>query len=132
MTKKLKKKLIRIIIALSLFALLMLADKVILPASIGKSLATAIDGKYGWLLAFGLFFAVYVYIGYDVLKKAALNIVRGQVFDENFLMCVATIGAFSLAIYSGVTGKEVEGFDEACAVLLFYQVGEWFQSYAVG
>ena len=70
--------------------------------------------------------------GYDVLWKAVRNIAHGQVFDENFLMCVATLGAFALAIYRGVTGQEIEGFDEACAVLLFYQVGEWFQSYATG
>ena len=75
---------------------------------------------------------MYFAIGYDVLWKAVRNIAHGQVFDENFLMCVATLGAFALAIYRGVTGQEIEGFDEACAVLLFYQVGEWFQSYATG
>ena len=132
MSKKLKKKLKRIIIALSAFLLLMLADKVILPLAFDKNLATVIDGKYGWTLAFGLFLGVYVYIGYDVLRKAAVNIAHGQVFDENFLMVIATLGAFALAICRGLTGQEVEGFDEACAVLLFYQVGEWFQSYAVG
>lgn len=132
MSKKLKKKLKRIIIALSAFLLLMLADKVILPLAFDKNLATVIDGKYGWTLAFGLFLGVYVYIGYDVLRKAAVNIAHGQVFDENFLMVIATLGAFALAICRGFTGQEVEGFDEACAVLLFYQVGEWFQSYAVG
>ena len=132
MSKKLKKKLKRIIIALSAFLLLMLADKVILPLAFDKNLATVIDGKYGWTLAFGLFLGVYVYIGYDVLRKAAVNIAHGQVFDENFLMAVATIGAFGLGIYTGITTHKPEGFDEACAVLLFFEVGEWFQSYAVG
>ncbi|MGN0796267.1 MAG: heavy metal translocating P-type ATPase, partial [Christensenellales bacterium] len=88
--------------------------------------------KYGWLLAFGLYLAVYVTIGYDVIIKAVKNIFHGQVLDENFLMVIATFGAFGLAIYNGVNGFEAEGFDEGCAVLLFYQVGEWFQSYAVG
>lgn len=71
-------------------------------------------------------------IGYDVLWRAARNIAHGQIFDENFLMCIATLGAFALAVSRGVTGREIEGFDEACAVLLFYQVGEFFQSYATG
>lgn len=79
-----------------------------------------------------LYLAVYLVIGYDVLWRAVRNVFRGQVFDENFLMCVATLGAFALAIYRGATGQQAEGFDEACAVLLFYQVGEWFQSYATG
>ena len=78
----------------------------------------------------GLF--VYLIIGYDVLWRAVRNIFNGQIFDENFLMCVATVGAFALAVYRGINGQETEGFDEACAVLIFYQVGEWFQSYATG
>lgn len=125
MTRRQKKNLIRIIIALVAFFIVMILDKTI-------NLSTIIDYKYGWFLAFGIYFIIYIFIGYDVLKKAFLNIIHGQMLDENFLMCVATIGAFSLAIYKGFSGDEIEGFDEACAVLLFYQVGEWFQSYAVG
>lgn len=125
MRRKEKKKLIRILVALGLFVLLFAVDKAI-------GLDGAIDGEYGWLLPFALYFVVYAVVGYDVLFRAARNIVHGQVFDENFLMCVATIGAFALGIYRGACGMEVEGFDEACAVLLFYQVGEWFQSYATG
>ncbi len=135
MTKKQKKNLIRIVIALAAFLVLILFDKLLVGVIVGdraQNLATVIPGDYGWLLAFGLYLAVYAFIGYDVLWRAARNIAHGQVFDENFLMVVATLGAFGLAIYRGVTGAEVEGFDEACAVLLFYQVGEWFQSYAVG
>ncbi len=132
MKRKQKRNLIRIIIALAAFFCLMIIDKLVLPKTIGKSLAEVIDGNCGWLLAFGLYFVVYVFIGYDVIWNAIRNIFRGQVLDENFLMVVATFGAFGLAIYRGVSGQEVEGFDEACAVLLFYQVGEWFQSYAVG
>ena len=75
-------------------------------------------GQY-WKL--GLFIAAYLIIGYDVLWRAARNIAHGQVFDENFLMCIATIGAFILGEYP-----------EGVAVILFYQVGEQFQSYAVG
>ena len=125
MNRKEKKKLIRILVALATFAAIFSVDKAV-------GLAGVISGGYGWLLPFGLYLAVYILIGYDVLYKAARNIAHGQVFDENFLMCVATLGAFALAIYRGVTGQEIEGFDEACAVLLFYQVGEWFQSYATG
>lgn len=132
MTRKQKKNLIRIIISLAAFVVLMIVDKAILPLTIGKGLGDIISGGYGWMLPFGLYLAVYIVIGYDVVRKAFLNILHGQVFDENFLMVIATFGAFGLAIYRGVSGEEAEGFDEACAVLLFYQVGEWFQSYAVG
>lgn len=95
-------------------------------------LATSVGGKYGWLLPFFLYFAVYMVIGYDVLYKAGRGVFHGQVLDENLLMCVASLGAFALGIYTSVTGRAQEGFDEGCAVLLFYQVGEFFQSYATG
>jgi len=124
MTRKQKKLLIRIIIALVLFIIVFTVDKIVY-------LNTLINSKYSWFLPFFLYFFIYLLIGYDVLKKAILGIIHGQLLDENFLMAVATIGAFSLGIYCGVSGKELEGFDEGCAVLLFYQVGEWFQSYAV-
>ncbi len=137
MIKKQKKNLKRIIIALAAFIVLMAADKILGAIGGGETfpngLASLIPNEtFGWLLPFALFFAVYVYIGHDVLKKSAINIAHGQVFDENFLMAVATIGAFGLGVYTGITTHAPEGFDEACAVLLFYQVGEWFQSYAVG
>lgn len=74
-----------------------------------------------------LYLAVYLVIGYDILKKAGLGIINGRVFDENFLMAVATVGAFSLALY-----EESGDYLEAIAVMLFYQTGEFFQSYAVG
>lgn len=125
MSKRDKKNLIRICIALVLFAVVFSIDKII-------GLETVFGGSWGWLFPFGLYLIVYLLIGYDVLWKAVRNICHGQVFDENFLMCVATLGAFALAISRGVQGTEIEGFDEACAVLLFYQVGEWFQSYATG
>ncbi|MDE5563181.1 MAG: cadmium-translocating P-type ATPase [Clostridiales bacterium] len=125
MTRRQKKNLIRILVALAAFLAIFITDKVI-------ALDSVFGGKYGWLFPFALYLAVYIVIGYDVLWKAVRNIAHGQVFDENFLMCVATLGAFALAIYRGVSGLEIEGFDEACAVLLFYQVGEWFQSYATG
>lgn len=125
MTRREKCNLIRILVALGMFAVIFAVDKVI-------GLDGVISGGYGWLLPFGLYLIVYLIIGYDVLWKAVRNIAHGQVFDENFLMCVATLGAFALAIYRGATGLETEGFDEACAVLLFYQVGEWFQHYATG
>lgn len=108
MTKKQKKMLCRILIA----AVLFLAAKFIpMPT----------------LVSTALYFAAYVTIGYDILRKAWKGICNHQVFDENFLMAVATIGAFALAIYQR-SGDYTEGI----AVMLFYQIGELFQSYAVG
>lgn len=78
-------------------------------------------------LRLGLYLTAYLVIGYDILRKAGKGIYNRRVFDENFLMAVATIGAFVLAIYSG-SGD----YNEAIAVMLFYQIGELFQSYAVG
>lgn len=136
MTKKQKKNLKRILIALAIFLVLMITNLVLekgFSTRFPYGIASLIpNDKYGWILSFALFFIVYLYIGHDVIKKALINIKNGQVFDENFLMCVATIGAFGLGIYTGIVEHKPEGFDEACAVLLFYQVGEWFQSYAVG
>lgn len=74
-----------------------------------------------WYVGLATYLGVYFAIGYDVLYRAARNIVHGQVFDENFLMCVATVGAFAIGEYP-----------EAAAVMLFYQLGELFQDYAVG
>ena len=129
MTKKQKKQLIRICIALACYLVLLIIDKTINLASTFNSL---FNTTWCWLIPFALFLAVYIYIGYDVLRKAFLNIIHGQLLDENFLMCISTIGAFALGIITAVKGEEIEGFDEACAVLIFYQVGEWFQGYAVG
>ena len=108
MTKKQKKMLLRIIIAA-----VMLAALYFLPVT-------------GWL-RLGLYLVTYLVIGYDILKKAGQGIANGRVFDENFLMAVATVGAFALAIY-----EKSSDYNEAIAVMLFYQVGELFQSYAVG
>ena len=108
MTKKQKKMLLRIIIAA-----VMLAALYFLPVT-------------GWL-RLGLYLVTYLVIGYDILKKAGQGIANGRVFDENFLMAVATVGAFALAIY-----EKSGDYNEAIAVMLFYQVGELFQSYAVG
>ena len=108
MTKKQKKMLLRIIIAA-----VMLAALYFLPVA-------------GWL-RLGLYLVTYLVIGYDILKKAGQGIANGRVFDENFLMAVATVGAFALAIY-----EKSGDYNEAIAVMLFYQVGELFQSYAVG
>lgn len=80
----------------------------------------------GWLRLVS-YLIVYLIIGYDILKKAWLGIILGRVFDENFLMAIATAGAFALAIY-----EKSGDYLEAIAVMLFYQIGEFFQSYAVG
>lgn len=76
---------------------------------------------------FLLYLAAYLVIGYDILKKAGKGILNRRVFDENFLMAIATVGAFLLAIYT-----KSGDYNEAIAVMLFYQIGELFQSYAVG
>jgi Cd2+/Zn2+-exporting ATPase len=110
---------------LGLFAFLFAADRMF-------GLASLWGGACGWVLPFGLYLGVYLLIGYDVLWRALRNLCHGQALDENFLMCIATVGAFGLAIWRGARGEPTEGFDEACAVLLFYQVGEFFQRYATG
>ena len=74
-----------------------------------------------------LYLVAYLVIGYDILRKAGKGVVNRRVFDENFLMAVATVGAFALALY-----EKSGDYSEAIAVMLFYQVGELFQSYAVG
>ena len=108
MTKKQKKMLSRILITA-----VMLAALHFLPVT--------------GCLRLALYLAAYGIIGYDILKKAWKGILNRQVFDENFLMAVATIGAFALAIY-----ERSGDYVEAIAVMLFYQIGELFQSYAVG
>lgn len=81
------------------------------------------------LLQLAVFLPAYLIVGYDVLIKAARNIANGQIFDENFLMVVATLGAF---LISGLPGVEDVMFPEAVAVMLFFQIGEWFEKRAVG
>ena len=79
------------------------------------------------LLRMALYMVAYLTIGYDILRKAVKGILNGQVFDENFLMAVATVGAIALAIY-----EKSGDYSESITVMLFYQIGELFQSYAVG
>ena len=79
------------------------------------------------IIRLALYLVAYLIIGYDILKKAGKGILNGRVFDENFLMAIATVGAFALAIY-----EKSGDYNEAIAVMLFYQIGELFQSYAVG
>ncbi len=122
MTRKLKKMLKRIIAASMLFIVIN-ALSVIYKKITGNSFNE---------LAFGIPLLVlslinYLVIGYDILKKAGKGIIHGQIFDENFLMAIASLGAFALAIY-----EKSGNYNEAVAVMLFYQVGEFFQSAAVG
>lgn len=116
MTKKQKKVLIRIIIT----AVLVIAFEILTRCTDGLIEASPIAA---WKNAiwFALYLIPYFVIGYDILKKAGKGILKRQVLDENFLMAVATVGAFALGEYR-----------EAVAVMLFYQIGELFQSYAVG
>ena len=108
MTKKQKKMLVRILIT----AVMLIALNFIPITGVWQLLA---------------YVAAYLVIGYDILRKAGKGILNGRAFDENFLMALATLGAFFLAIWTK-SGDYVEGI----AVMLFYQIGELFQSYAVG
>lgn len=121
MTKKQQKMLGRILAA----ALLLLVLQ-ILP----ENLFSPLDGLLSGLAYWGklaLYLVDYLIIGYDILLKAGKGIKNGQIFDECFLMAIATVGAIALALYEG-SGD----YTEAIAVMLFYQIGEWFQGYAVG
>ena len=109
MTGKQKKTRNRILIVLVIFTVLLVLEK------------TGLLDKLPLVVKFVIFLVPYIMIGYDVIKKAVINIRHGQVFDENFLMMIATFGAFGIGEYP-----------EAVAVMLFYQIGELFQSYAVG
>lgn len=121
MNKKQRKWRNRIIVALILFILIFAAEHLLpLEAWLGKLPSL-------WLL-FALYLVPYLIAGHDVLLRAANNIKNGQVFDENFLMSVATIGAFAMIAFPDAEPSMAEG----TAVMLFYQVGELFQSYAVG
>lgn len=117
MNRKQRRTLVRIITAIALFL-------IILALPLEKWLESPVD----LYLEFALFLVPYLIAGYDVLFKAVRNIGRGQVFDENFLMSIATIGAFALVFFPESDPHMAEGV----AVMLFYQVGEFFQSYAVG
>lgn len=122
MNKKLRRWRKRIVIALVLFAMIFALTE-LLPLS--NWLGGERNAVY---VEFALYLIPYAIAGYDVLLKAARNIKNGQVFDENFLMAVATIGAFSLVFFPDSGPHMAEG----AAVMLFYQVGELFQQYAVG
>ena len=109
MTKKQKNMLARIIVAAVIFVPLFVAEHM------GK-----LNFQSQLPVSFLLYLIAYIIVGWDIVYKAIRNISHGQVFDENFLMCVATFGAFG-----------VREYEEAVAVMLFYQVGELFQNYAV-
>lgn len=122
MNKKQKRTRNRIVVALVIFAAVMVVTELV-------PLAQYVGGETNALyIEFALFLVPYLIAGYDVLYKAARNIGHGQVFDENFLMTIATVGAFALVLFPDSDPHMAEG----AAVMLFYQVGELFQSYAVG
>lgn len=109
MSKKQRWMLWRIILCFALFSGIMICEHM------------GVGGTYNRSILFAIYLIPYLIVGYDIVYKAARNIAHGQVFDENFLMMIATFGAFGVGEYS-----------EAVAVMLFYQVGELFQGYAVG
>lgn len=122
MNKKQKRTRNRIVAALAIFAVVFAVTEFV-------PLAQYVGGETNVLyLEFVLFLIPYLIAGYDVLLKAARNIGNGQVFDENFLMTIATVGAFALVLFPDSQPHMAEG----AAVMLFYQVGELFQGYAVG
>lgn len=117
MTKKQKRMLVRIVVSLVLLIVIGLLH-----------LAAWIGEQQALYLEFFLYLVPYLVVGHDVLQRAGRNIARGKVFDENFLMSIATLGAFALVLFP----QADQHFAEGTAVMLFYQVGELFQSYAVG
>ena len=121
MNKKQKNMLIRILVSAAFLVSIQLIPEGLFLAADERLFSGA-----GRWLRFLLYLADYIIIGHDILRRAVKGIRNGQVFDENFLMAIATAGAFALAIY------ENGEYTEAIAVMLFYQIGEWFQSYAVG
>lgn len=122
MNKKQKRTRNRIVAALAIFAAVFAVTEFV-------PIAQYVGGETNALyLEFVLFLIPYLIAGYDVLLKAARNIGNGQVFDENFLMTIATLGAFALVLFPDSQPHMAEG----AAVMLFYQVGELFQGYAVG
>lgn len=122
MNRKQKRTRNRIVAALAIFAAVFAVTEFV-------PLAQYVGGQTNALyLEFVLFLIPYLIAGYDVLLKAARNIGNGQVFDENFLMTIATVGAFALVLFPDSQPHMAEG----AAVMLFYQVGELFQGYAVG
>lgn len=112
MSRRQKKMLVRIIVTAVMFAGLFVFEKFV-----------PITSR---ILRLAVYMVPYLVISYDILKKAFKGIIKGQVFDENFLMAVASVGAVAIAVY------ENGSYNEAVAVMLFYQIGELFQSYAVG
>ena len=121
MTRKQRVMMIRILIS----AGILLALQFVSAEMFDKADSYLFPSAGRWL-RFGCYLVDYLIIGYDILRKAVKGIKNRQVFDESFLMAVATIGAMALAIY------ENGEYLEAIAVMLFYQIGEWFQGYAVG
>ena len=121
MTKKQKVMMVRILISAGILLALQFISAEMFDTACGYLFPSA-----GRWLRFACYLIDYLIIGYDILKKAAKGIKNRQVFDESFLMAVATIGAMVLAVY------ENGEYLEAIAVMLFYQIGEWFQGYAVG
>ncbi len=121
MTKKQRVMMVRILISAGILLALQFISAEMFDMACGYLFPSA-----GRWLRFGCYLADYLIIGYDILRKAVKGIKNRQVFDESFLMAVATIGAMALAVY------ENGEYLEAIAVMLFYQIGEWFQGYAVG
>ena len=121
MTKKQRVMMIRILLSAGILLALQFISAEMFDTACGYLFPSA-----GRLLRFACYLINYLIIGYDILRKAIKGIKNRQVFDESFLMAVATIGAMALAIY------ENGEYLEAIAVMLFYQIGEWFQGYAVG
>jgi len=119
--KKQKKAMIRILISAAILLTLQM-----IPSEFFARIDEILFPSAGRWIRFLCYFADYLIIGHDILKKAFLGIRNGRIFDENFLMAVATVGAMTIAIY------ENGDYLEAIAVMLFYQIGEWFQGYAVG
>ncbi len=120
-----KKQLVKICIATGLFIVVFVLDKIFDLASINP-------GPANWVLPFVCYLIAFLILGKDILKEAFEGIIHGELLDENFLMSIASLGAFALGIYKGCIGEVPDGFEEGCAVVIFYSIGEYFQQWALG
>lgn len=117
-----KRSLLNLIISGVLFVALFVVDHVV---------ALYTLTSLSWVLPFLLYFSLFLFVGYDVLLKAFSGFFRGQALDENFLMTVASLSAFVLSLIKGINGEVPEEFSEGVAVLLFYQIGEFFTAFSL-
>lgn len=120
-----KEEHLKIVISLLAFIAAVAAEQIF-------RLETVFAGRFGWVFPFVIFFAIYLICGAEIIAGALKGIFKEHEFlGEEFLMMIASLGAFALGIYNGISGGRPEGFEEGCAVVIFFEIGEFFQELAV-